>query len=225
MKSFFWLGLVALGVFFTGGKATAANTNHNYARWDKEISAFERHDATNPPPQGACLFIGSSVIRFWKTLAVDFPDQKVINRGFGGSQIVDSTHFADRIIFPYAPRIIFLRAGDNDLAAGVPVDQVFADFKDFVTTIQARLPDTEIVYISLSPSIARWKIHEKELAANALIRDFIHGRPHLHYIDGYTAVLGPDGKPRPELFGKDKLHYNAVGYKMLTECIHNQWPQ
>ena len=34
----------------------------------------------------------------------DFPNHKVINRGFGGSEILDCTHFADRIIFPYEPR-------------------------------------------------------------------------------------------------------------------------
>ena len=55
------------------------------------------------PPKGAILFIGSSSIRKWNTLADDFPDRKVINRGFGGSHIIDSVHFADRIVWPYEP--------------------------------------------------------------------------------------------------------------------------
>jgi hypothetical protein len=37
------------------------------------------------------LFVGSSSIRFWKSLPKDFPKYHVINRGFGGSQIEDST--------------------------------------------------------------------------------------------------------------------------------------
>src|SRR5207248_7013312 len=61
------------------------------------------------------VFIGSSTVRMWKSLALDFPQQRVINRGFGGSEIVDSTHFAERVIFPYAPRMVLLRAGGNDL--------------------------------------------------------------------------------------------------------------
>ncbi len=28
-----------------------------------------------------------------------------------------------------------------------------------------------------------------------------------------------DGKPRPELFIKDKLHFNAEGYKLLAERV------
>jgi hypothetical protein len=114
---------------------SAADTNHNFAKWEKAISAFEQSDATNPPPKGAIEFIGSSAVARWKSLAQDFPGQPVLNRGFGGSEIVDSPHFAPRVIFPYAPKMIFLRAGGNDLWAGKTSEQAFADFKDFAETV------------------------------------------------------------------------------------------
>src|SRR5436190_536043 len=120
-----------LAALFLIPAATIA-AEHNFAKWEKEISAYEQADHTNPPPKGAIVFIGSSTIRRWNTLAVDFPDQPVINRGFGGSEIIDSTHFADRIIFPYQPRAVFLRAGGNDIHAGKTAGEVFSDFKDFV---------------------------------------------------------------------------------------------
>ena len=125
---------------------------HNFARWEKEIAAYEASDRTNPPPKGGALFIGSSTIRLWKTLATDFPDHKVINRGFGGSEIVDATHFADRIIFPYEPKQIFLRAGGNDIHGGRLPEQVAADFADFVRVVHERLPNAEIVYIAVNPA-------------------------------------------------------------------------
>ena len=83
----------------------------DYTIWEKEVAAYESADRENPPPKDGILFIGSSTIRLWKTLADDFPDHKVINRGFGGTEIVDSTHFADRLIFPHRPKQIFLRQG------------------------------------------------------------------------------------------------------------------
>src|SRR5690242_19462481 len=118
----------------------AAATNHNFATWDGEASTFARMDRTNPPPKQGLLFTGSSTIRFWKTLAQDYPGQPVINRGFGGCEIVDCTHFADRIVFPYEPRMIFFRCGGNDLWAGKSAEQVFTDFKDFVTAVRTTLP-------------------------------------------------------------------------------------
>src|SRR4028119_636473 len=72
----------------------------------KEIAAFEAADAKAMPAPGGVLFVGSSSIRLWNTLAEDFPDLSVINRGFGGSQIADSTRYAGRIILPYRPKTV-----------------------------------------------------------------------------------------------------------------------
>ena len=198
---------------------------HDFAQWENEIAAFERSDREKAPPRGAVLFIGSSTIRMWTTLARDFPQVPVINRGFGGSEIVDATHFAPRIIFPYAPRAIYLRSGGNDLWRGRGVGQVFADFKDFVATVQAKLPDTDLIFISLSPSIARWNQAEQTMAVNKLIADYVQGKPHLRCIDTYDMVLGPDGRPRPDLFVADQLHFNAEGYKLLAAKVRPDLPQ
>lgn len=191
----------------------------DFTRWEKAVSAMEASDKTNAPPKDAVLFIGSSTVRLWKTLAEDFPGVPVINRGFGGTEIEDATHFADRLIFPHAPKQIFLRAGGNDLWAGKSPEEVFTDFKDFVTTVHARLPQTEIVYVSLCPSPSRWPQAEREKKLNALAADFIKGKKLLTYVETYDLVLGPDGKPREELFVSDRLHLNAAGYKLFADRV------
>jgi hypothetical protein len=213
------LGVTPLRQVFGG------ETNRNFAQWENEIAAFEALDRTNPPPRHALLFIGSSTIRLWTTLASDFPNQPVINRGFGGSEIVDSTHFADRIVFPYVPRMIFFRAGGNDLWAGKSPDEVFADFKAFVAKIRTRLPETEIVFISWSPTPSRWKQHEKEKSLNAMVAEYSHKEPHLQYIETYDLPLGADGQPRPELFRADQLHFNEAGYGLLVERVRPFLPK
>ena len=43
----------------------------DYSRWEKEVAAYEK---AAPPPKGGILFIGSSTIRRWETLAADYPD-------------------------------------------------------------------------------------------------------------------------------------------------------
>ncbi|MEI6606871.1 MAG: GDSL-type esterase/lipase family protein [Verrucomicrobiota bacterium] len=197
----------------------AAPGEHDFAVWEKEMSAFERADEVKRPPQGAVLFIGSSTIRMWASLAQDFASVPVINRGFGGSEIMDATHFAPRVIFPYAPRAIYLRAGGNDLWRGREVEAVFADFKDFVGSVHAKLPATDIIFISLSPSPSRWQQKDRERALNQLIATFIQGKPHLRYIETFDLPLGPDGQPRPELFLADKLHFNVEGYKLLAAKV------
>jgi lysophospholipase L1-like esterase len=205
--------------------SSASPEPHNFARWEKEIAAFEQADRENPPPKNAILFIGSSTIRLWSTLAQDFPDHQVINRGFGGSEVVDVTHFAERIIFPYEPKMIFFRTGGNAIAAGKSPEQVREDFKEFVATVHARLPQTEIVVISLSASIARWELAEQNKTVSRLFAEYVKGKPGLKFVDAYDVSLGPDGKPRPELFADDNLHYNAEGYKLLAARIRPYLPE
>jgi lysophospholipase L1-like esterase len=205
--------------------AVSAEPGHDFAKCEKEVAAMEAQDKISPPPKGEILFIGSSTVKRWTTLAQDFPQHKVINRGFGGTQIVDATYYADRLIFPHEPKLIFLRAGGNDLNAGKTALQVFADYQEFVAKIQARLPKTEIVFISLSPSIARWKQAEKEKAVNTMIEAYARRSPRLKYLETYDMVLGSDGQPRPELFVEDKLHFNAEGYKLLAGRVRPYLPK
>ena len=114
MKRWLYFAYLWFLLLILPGCVTNPNGQHNFARWEKAIRAFEQRDAKHPPAPGAIVFTGSSTIARWKTLARDFPDQPVLNRGFGGSQIVDATHFADRIIYPYQPKMVILRAGGNE---------------------------------------------------------------------------------------------------------------
>lgn len=225
MKRAALLSLVCFLIVAPWRAAMGAESGHDFGKWEKEIAAYEQIDRTNPPPKGALLFIGSSTIRLWKTLALDFPEHRVINRGFGGSEIVDATHFAERVIFPCQPRMVFLRAGGNDLNGGKSPEQVFADFKEFVAKIHAKLPETEILFISLSPSIARWKQAVKEKAVNTMIEAYLRRAPRLKYIETYPMTLGPDGQPRPDIFVVDKLHFNAEGYKLLVDRVRPHLPK
>ncbi|HPD31163.1 MAG TPA: GDSL-type esterase/lipase family protein [Phycisphaerae bacterium] len=204
---------------------TTAETGHDFARWERDIAAYEATDRIHPPPKGGVLFIGSSTIRRWKTLAEDFPDHQVLNRGFGGSQIIDAVHFAERIIFPYEPRMIVLRAGGNDIHAGKSPEQVFADYKAFVAKVHARLPNTQIVYISNNPTPARWPEWEANKTLNTLIENYTRQRPCLKYLETSDLVLRSDGQLREELFVADRLHYNAEGYRLLAERLRPLLPK
>lgn len=212
LKQFTWLGILLLCL-----AQLPAPAQTNSSRWEPEIRAFEACDRTNPPPQNGILFIGSSSVRLWKSLAQDFPGKPVINRGFGGSEIADSTAFAPRIIFPYHPRLILLYAGDNDLAAGKSPEQVVADYQAFVRVVRAQLPQARLAFISIKPSPSRWRLKDRIESANHQIAAL--KTKGLLFIDVYSPMLGPDGNPRPELFMPDRLHPNAKAYQLWRSII------
>ncbi len=188
-------------------------------RWEPQIAAFEQADRDRPPPANAVLFVGSSSVRLWKDLSADFPGIPVINRGFGGSSIPDCTRYVDRIIAPYRPRLVVLYAGDNDIAAGRSPRRVFEDYKAFVRRVRSRLPDVPIAFISIKPSPARASRLEAMREANDLIRCYAATHRGLLYIDVFTPMLDPAGRPRADLFGPDRLHLNRKGYELWRGIV------
>lgn len=188
-------------------------------RWEKDIAAFEAADKSASPPEGAVLFVGASHIRMWKTLAQDFPDCKIINRGFGGCKLSDVVHFANRIVIPYKPRLVVIRAGGNDVNAGATPEQVLANFKLLVEKVQAKLPQTRIAFLSFSPSPARWAQFDKQKKADSLIKDHIAMSKTLSYINVWDVMLDAAGQPKLELYAADKQHNSDAGYKAWIPLI------
>jgi lysophospholipase L1-like esterase len=210
--------IVAVGVIAAAGLLTAADRSPS-AKWERTIAAFETADKESRPAPGGVLFVGGSGVRLWKTLAADFPRYRVLNRGFGGSQIADCTAFVERIVIPYRPSVVILHTGSNDLAAGKTPQQVFADYKAFVAKVQAALPKTPIAFVSINPAPARWAQADRQREANRLIREFVATQKGLAFVDLWDALVGPDGGPRQDLHVRDRLHPNAAGYKIRARLI------
>ncbi|MBG3851007.1 SGNH/GDSL hydrolase family protein [Xanthomonas sp. WHRI 8391] len=189
------------------------------AAWENDMKRFADSDAQQPPPKHGVVFVGSSSIRFWDTLAQDFPGKPVINRGFGGSEVRDSTWYADRIVLPYAPRQVVLYAGDNDLNSGRTPEQVRDDVLAFVARIRRDLPKARISYLSIKPSPSRAHLLPAIVTANRLIKDALAPLPRVDYVDIYTPMLDARGKPRAELFREDMLHMTADGYAIWRKAV------
>ena len=121
------------------------------AQWEPAIKAFETADTAAAPPSGGIVFIGSSSIRLWTSLATDFPGMPVLNRGFGGSQLPEVTAYVGRIVTPYQPRQVIVYCGGNDINAGRSASDVLADFQALVRAIHGGSPAARIAYISIAP--------------------------------------------------------------------------
>jgi lysophospholipase L1-like esterase len=189
-------------------------------RWTADIDKFTAADAAQPPPAGGVVFIGSSSIRFWDSLATDFPGVATLNRGFGGSQLDDSVFYADRIVIPYKPRAVVLYAGENDIASGgKSPETVLADFQAFRTKVHAALPKARILFLAIKESPSRVHVREQVLAANKLVAADCETDPRCTFVDVATPMLDAEGKTRPELFRADRLHMLPAGYVIWARVL------
>jgi len=214
---FLYVFLVALGV---GGSA-AAGEYPDPARYEQAIQHFEAADEREAPPKGAIVCIGSSTMRGWgHRIQEDLAPLTVIPRGFGGSNMNDVLHFADRVVIPYEPRAIVLYEGDNDIASNrVPVKDVLRTFDAFFEKVHAALPECRIYVLPSKPSPSRWEHWEKMSALNAALKTRCEENELLTYIDVATPMLGEDGTPKREIFSSDMLHMNDKAYDLWTSVV------
>ena len=188
-------------------------------RFDEAIAAFKKEDAAKGIRKGEILFIGSSSIRFWLTLEEDMDGLAVLNRGFGGSTLPEVVHYADQIIFPYEPQIIVLYCGENDISEGRTPQEAFDSFKELTNQISAKLPNSQLFYLCMKPSVSRWEMWSKMAESNRLFADYISEQPNMEYVDISLPMLNEEGMPRKEIFVEDMLHMNEKGYEAWTKIV------
>lgn len=191
-------------------------------RFESEIREFEKQDAATPPAPGGTVFVGSSTIRFWKTLEQDFKEFHAINRGFGGSTFPDIDNYVERIVTKYKPSKVVVYVGTNDIAelhhSG---ETIFHDYQELVNKVQSKCPNAEIYFISMSmaPSRTEWAAEYDK--GNELVRNYSKSTKHLHYINVLPAMRNDKGELRNELFGLDHLHMNHNGYEGWKPIVTN----
>ena len=186
-----------------------------------EIKAFRRADSITAPPKNAILLIGSSSFTNWKDVAKYFPDQTIINRGFGGSSLPHMIMYAEDVIFKYNPKQILIYCGENDLTGGptITADTIFERLKNLHQLIRSKYKKVPIAYISMKPSPSREKYLDTMQKGNALIKSFMEQQKRSSYIDVYSSMLDANGKVLTHIFLSDKLHMNAEGYKIWQGVI------
>ncbi len=188
----------------------------------KEIADFKKQDSLSFPESGQILFVGSSSFTLWKDVQQYFPQHPIINRGFGGSTLLDVTRYEADIIFPYKPKQIVIYCGENDIANDSTVTGavVFERFKKLYDDIRLNLGKVPIVYVSMKPSPSRWHLRAKQTDGNERIRKFLRKKKRRAvFVDVWPGMLGADGKPREELYIADKLHMNAQGYIIWQKLL------
>lgn len=220
MKHFLYVFLFVLAACGTNSKQENKPVTELPPFWN-DIQDFKKQDSVSYPAKNAILFIGSSSFTMWKGVQDSFPSYTIINRGFGGSTLLDQIRYEKDIIFPYEPKQIVIYCGENDLASSdtVTAPMVFERFKELFQNIRKEFTDVPVAYISMKPSPSRRHLFPKMREGNQLIKDFLATQKNGVFVDVHQPMLNEAGQPLPEIFLEDSLHMNAKGYAIWKREI------
>ncbi len=191
--------------------------------YEEEIKQLESKLIQPKGDKLRVVFYGSSSIRLWSTLEVDFPQYEVVNLAFGGSTLAACCWYFKRVIPLWKPDIFVLYAGDNDLGDGRHPEEVFLNFTNIMALIEEHCGHIPVAFISVKQSIARLNLYNTISFTNKIIREEIELKyPFCTYVDIIEAMkLG--GAINKALLETDGLHLSSKGYKVWRKELNKQF--
>jgi lysophospholipase L1-like esterase len=192
--------------------------------WEADIQALEARSGELSNDHDYVLFVGSSSIRRWRTLAEDMAPIEVVNRGFGGAKLNDLVHFSARLVNAARPCAVVIFAGTNDIkvrSAKEPA-QLLRSYQAFVSRVHTDLPQLPIFYIAITPTLKRWPVWPVAQATNRLIEHYSTSDERLYFIDTGAALLSEGGTPDENNYVDDGLHLSQEGYAIWRDIIRKR---
>lgn len=165
--------------------------------------------------QRTVVFFGDSITQGWTTLAKDFPNLYVVNRGISGDTSRGLRYRLREDVLDLHPRAVNLLIGTNDLALGGTPAQVIDNIKAIIAELEKQNRNVRIVLNLVmprgpkpdAPDLFPKKIRE----LNALIEDFAKKHGRLVVCDTWSIFDDGKGFCKKEEF-PDMLHPNKAGY-------------
>ena len=201
-------GLVGTGLKIGWGPFSFLHT------WDADVEKLQKA-YTVEANQNGIIFYGASNFRMWTEMENDLPEYHVQNHGFGGCTDKELLHYADKLLYPYHPAIVFFQTGSNDYVSlkGTDEEKIAAcmDYKkQMFADIHDRLPDARLVVMSGLLLPGRNEYRELTEKINGELETLCVQTDYLWFVDASTMTW--DGQHyADELFLQDGIHLNHEG--------------
>lgn len=212
-----------IGLVVTGWQIGWGPFRFLFKGFENEVKAIEqRYDANTR--KGEIVFYGASNFRLWTEMENDLSGYPVQNHGFGGSTDKLLVQYADRILYPYEPAIVFFQTGSNDYVElpGTDAEKIAACMaykRGMFAAFHERLPEAKFVVMSglLLPGRSQYTAMTREI--NRQLRALCDEKDYLYFVDA-EAMTFDGAHYRTELFIKDQIHLNHDGQlKWCAEYI------
>ena len=197
--------------------------------WNGKFEPFIANDLAQLyelRPLNEIVFYGASNFRLWKAMEEDMAPYKVQNHGVGGSIDTELMEFADVLLYPFSPKVVFIQTGSNDYTMDLTMEEVFANKDKMFTMFHENLPDAKILVMAGLPLPNRAEYWDLTVQVNEFLAQYCADKDYMIFVDGTDAMLtdaGPDematGDGRyfnPSIFVEDGIHLTQEGHDLWT---------
>lgn len=184
-----------------------------------EVDAIERRYSKERTHE--IIFYGASNFRLWKEMESDLRGYRIQNHAFGGSTDHMLVQYADRILYPYEPDVIFFQTGSNDYVELSGTDDekaahCIAYKRDMFSLFHARLPNAKFVVMSGLPLPKRSEYTAMTFKINKALQDLCSNHNYMSFVDA-SALTFSGASYAEDLFRVDGIHLNRCGQRFWCD--------
>lgn len=214
---------IACNVFAQEGSSDWAN-----------LTKYAKEDSLLAPPKAAedrVVFIGSSIIEFWKQLdPAYFADNHFVNRGISGQLSPQLLIRFRADVINLKPRAVVILAGSNDLARDTSALSYVHIMNNIRSMVElAKYNHIKVflcTYLPIADYPWRKGLHpaKKIMALNQMISDYAR-KQKVTILDYFTPLVDKENGQKADLT-RDGVHPNLRGYKALevaTDKVMARW--
>ena len=168
---------------------------------------------------GGIVFVGSSIFHRWTALTAQMAPLPVSNVSLDGGMTYEMLGLLGSRVLPLKPRVVAYYAGSNDVDLDEPANAVVGRVVQFIDRLEAALPRTHVVYVSVirSPDHAdRWKVIDQ---INQQIQKYATTHLLVHFVDVNPLLVDAAGKPRFDLYMPDERHLRPAAYVEVAKIV------
>lgn len=215
IRNTLFIGLLVFGVNFT-----AAQCGLNYDQSVRRILEISRNKA-DVPGRPRLVLAGSSTFTSWSDVKGSFPNYNVINAGIGGSCFNDLLAYRTPLLFETRPEVLVIYEGDNDLAFGMPVNEIVKNAELLIAWFNVRTNgQVPVVIVGPKPSPSRHILAPKFKTLNSELKKLAQSY-NAAYVDSWSALCSPSGQIIQHYYKSDRLHLNARGNAILARAMND----
>ena len=183
---------------------------------DNKLARYAEENASDPDYE--VIFLGDSLTDGCD-VSKYYGEYVTSNRGIGGDTSFGLLERMQVSAYDANPQVIVLLIGGNDILRGKSLESIYDNYEKIITGIKEHLPETEIVWCSLSVLGNDWAKHnEKVVLCNQKIK-LLAQKYGCEFVDIYTPLCDVETGEIRVAYTAEGVHFTDEGYKVVSAKI------
>lgn len=207
---------VVLSTYLANKKRDAERAQLVKEYTEAKIAAYEKENEINPDFE--VIFLGDSLTDGCD-IGKYYGEYVASNRGIGGDTICGLLDRIEVSAYDADPQVIVLLIGGNDVLGGKSAESIFTNYEKVITGLQQHLPETKIVWCSLTCLGNRWAKHNDTcILYNQKIK-LLANKYGCTFVDLYTPLCNVETGEIYEKYTQEGVHLTHEGYLVVSSVI------